>query len=183
MKNITLIGLFLMSIGCSLNKNEAVVETHKSDLGNFNYVNTRNFQDNPYEIDFDVNQINKEERALVIKMNLAEGSYYLSPHTNPKYEFSGVFKITLESNSNIIMYDSLVETPRSYEYRDSVYGGPANFVKENTTYEQKFKVLNDNDFDVKGLVQFTIEPKCTYEEIVFVLSNKSGKMTVTHSKK
>jgi len=183
MKNLTLIGLLLMSISCSLNKNEVIVETHKNDINGISYVNMRNFQEDPYEIDFDVNQINKDEYSMLITMNLDEGVYYFSPNTNPKYGYSGVFKITLEPNPNLLMQDSLIETPKSYEYRDSIYGGPANFVKENTTYEQKFKVLTENDFDVKGLVQFTIEPKCTYEEIVFVLSNKSGKLSVKHSKK
>lgn len=47
-------------------------------------------------------------------------------------------------------------------------------MRENTTYKQALKVNSETDFKVSGLIQFTIEPRCSLEKIGY----KSGSISV-----
>ena len=49
---------------------------------------------------------------------------------------------------------------------------------ESTTYKHDLKVSSDQDFEVGGMVRFTIEPRCTFEGIPFMISSKDGKLSV-----
>ena len=55
-------------------------------------------------------------------------------------------------------------------------GGTVNWVRVNTTYRQKIKVKTQEDFDYVGIVQFTIEPRCTMEKVEYIIKSRSGNL-------
>lgn len=56
--------------------------------------------------------------------------------------------------------------------------GFVKWVRQNTHYKQSLKVLSNENFEVYGYIQFTIEPRCTLEKIPFILSYVDGKLSV-----
>ncbi len=128
----------------------------------------------PYKIDIQINEAGKNEYQLVINMELHNGAHFVSP--NAKRDFTGKFFMDLGSYEHLAFDGILVETPRSVEEIDPhpFVGGPVNWVRENTTYMQSLKLLSNDDFEVFGRIRFTIEPRCTLEEIPFAISYKNG---------
>lgn len=115
------------------------------------------------------------EYVLSIQMNLKKDAYFISP--NAKRAFSGKFTLVLPDSSKIATNGAILETPLSKEEHHKGEG-LVNYVRNNTHYKQTLKVLSDEDFEARGHVQFTIEPRCTMEKVPFVLSHKDGKLTV-----
>lgn len=115
---------------------------------------------------------------LVISITLHKGSYYISP--NSKGENSGKFFMDLGTTTAIEFKGALLEYPLSKEVFENKQR--VNWVKENTTYKQALQVKSLQDFEVFGRIKFTIEPRCTLEEIPFGISYKNGKYTITNPK-
>jgi hypothetical protein len=53
-----------------------------------------------------------------------------------------------------------------------------NWVDVDTRYEYPLTVSTAEDFEVKGMIRFTIEPRCTLEEIPFVITQRSGALSI-----
>jgi len=136
-----------------------------------------------YDIQFHIDKLENNEFQLSISMKLYNGSHYISPHA--KRDFSGKFYMDLGSYTNLSFNDEIIEIPRSVEIIDPhpFTNGTVNWVRVNTIYKQPLQVKSLEDFEVFGRVQFTIEPRCTFEEIPFVISYKDGEMTVKKNPK
>lgn len=136
------------------------------------------YKSQPYEIELDLKKLENNAFDLVINMKLNNGSYYVSP--NSKRDFKGIFTLKLENNEMLEQISKLMETPLSVEEFDPhpFVNGNVNWVKVNTTYKQQYTIKSNKEFEVFGLIQFTIEPRCTLEKIPFVLTYKNGKMNV-----
>jgi len=136
----------------------------------------------PYEVKFQIDRVGDKKYNLVVGMELVEGNKYLSPHTRTK--FKGLFNISLEKNSHLELDSTFIETPRSVEELDMhpFSSGLVNWVKVNTTYQHEVKVISKGDFEIAGMVVFVIEPRCTLEEIEFIISQRSGKMEIREVK-
>ena len=130
---------------------------------------------NPYQLEVTVNSLGDHAYELVIKTQLAEGAYFVSPFS--KGDYKGQFSISLNPNDRIKWAEDLTESPRSIETINPWSGGPVNYVTENTVYTQSFNVTNEADFTIGGEIQFVIEPNCTMEKIPFILSQRNGKVT------
>ena len=91
--------------------------------------------------------------------------------------FSGKFTIVLDEPGKIQALGTLIEKPLSIEELDQ-REGLVNWVRKSTNYRQKLKILSGENFEVRGHVQFTIEPRCTLEKIPFLLSQKDGKLSL-----
>lgn len=111
---------------------------------------------------------------LVIDMRLKDGGHFVSP--NATRDFSGKFTVVIDDNNDFNLVDKLIEMPLSVEEIDPhpFVNGPVNWVRKNTTYTQQIKLNAKNDFEVKGYIQFTIEPKCTLEKVPFIIKKQDG---------
>lgn len=70
------------------------------------------------------------------------------------------------------------EIPKSYAQYDPILKEPVHFVRGKTTYKQKFKVLNKNDFEFSGLIWFVLEPLCAPINVEFLIKKEEGKLMV-----
>ena len=182
MNKLTTFALLLLSISFSTAQQLAVIPPVNTGINIPVSDNGFSINDQDYTLRFDVEQINDKELVLVIAIELHNGSHYISPYA--KRDFSGKFYMDLGSYTDLDFDGSIIETPRSYEEFDyhPFVDGNVNWVRVNTTYTQALKVLSEDDFEVFGRVQFTIEPRCTFEEIPFAISYKDGVMKVTSPK-
>jgi hypothetical protein len=133
---------------------------------------------NPYELTFDIEKEKDDQYSMVTNMKLFGGSFFVSPHSTR--DFSGRFTIELADNYHLTLGEDFKETPRSKEVIDphQFVNGPVNWVQEDTKYEYQLNVTSQEDFDVGGKIIFTIEPKCTLEEIPFMIKFRSGVLTI-----
>ncbi len=120
-----------------------------------------------------VDKQSNKEHLLSIQMNLKQHSYFVSP-TEPG-SFTGKFTIVLTEPQHLQTNGAIMETPLSKVDENE---GFVKLVRENTHYKQSLKVLTNENFEVSGHIQFTIEPRCTLEKIPFILSYVDGKLSV-----
>ncbi len=132
----------------------------------------------PYELTYSVEKIRKGQYRMITTMKLFGGSFYVSPHSTG--DFKGKFTIEIAPNENLTMGADFEETPRSKEVIDPhpFVGGPVNWVNEDTRYEHRLSINSQEDFEVGGKIIFTIEPKCTLEEIPVMFKYRSGVLTI-----
>ncbi|PWK19889.1 hypothetical protein [Xanthomarina spongicola] len=132
----------------------------------------------PYHLDLKIENTETDSKQLVVFITLKGDSYFVSPHA--KKDFKGRFSMTLDESSNLATQGHIIEIPQSVEEIDThhLVDGTVNWVKENTTYKLPLNVNTDKDFEATGAIRFTIEPRCTFEEIPFMISQKSGKLSV-----
>ncbi len=136
----------------------------------------------PYELKFKVNTLNDDTFELEIMVELNNGAHFVSPFA--QQDFKGKFYMDLGSYTHLEFEGDLIETPRSVEeFDDHPYvNGLVNWVRVNTTYRQALKIKLDEDFEVFGRVKFTIEPRCTLEQIPFGISYENGVMKLIDPK-
>ena len=132
----------------------------------------------PYTLSFAIKEGPTNYPTLQVTVHLAEGAFYVSPHS--KRDFKGKFGVNLEDNPHLSLTGDFVETPRTEEEYDPhpFVDGVVNWVRETTTYEYEMTLDSKEDFEVGGAVRFVIEPRCTLEERVFILSMKNGELSV-----
>ena len=136
-----------------------------------------------YSIDFQIEKSDNDDYQLSISMILNNGAHYISPYA--KRDFKGKFYMDLGAHTDLEFVGDIIETPRSIEEFDPhpFVNGTVNWVRVNTTYYQPLQLKSQKDFEVFGRIQFTIEPRCTFEEIPFVISFKNGEMSVKKNPK
>jgi hypothetical protein len=134
--------------------------------------------EHPYELGLRVGNTNVNEHRIIIEIKLFGGSFYASPSSISRN--LGRLVVGIEDNDKVQLGTDFVEVPRSREIFDAhpLVKGNVNWVAEDTSYDYPLTVLTKEDFKVNGMIRFTIEPKCTYEEIPFSISSKDGKLTV-----
>ena len=149
-------------------KNEEITNITQSDLG---------FKGNPYSVKLNVNKMASDTSfELKVKVELDPGAYFVSPKSKDSY--LGFFNIDIENNEHITIDPLITENPASVETLDEYKHEPVNFVTENTTYTVQFTTNSHKDFEVTGVVRFVIEPRCTMEEIPFLIMYRSGKFKI-----
>lgn len=159
--------LFLLTFSCTSTDNAAKEAMQaKADKVIFD----------PYQLNIDIEKAEENSYTMVTAIELAEGAHIASPFSNNNWK--GLFNISIDDSNNLRIDSTLIETPRSTEEIDSFSGGPVNWIRENTIYQQKLSVLTDSDFEVSGLIQFTIEPRCTLEKTPFTLSYHAGELKI-----
>lgn len=171
--------ILLFNCSCtSVNSQETASNTN--ELDSINMMPTH-FNDDVVHVDqlytsiIRVDEVIKNEYRLSVQMNLKNGSYFISP--NEKGDFTGKFIINITDPEKILVDEAIIETPLSKGELNN-HGSLVNWVRENTNYKKTLKVLSNDDFEVSGYIQFTIEPRCTLEKIPFILSNTNGKLSI-----
>ena len=174
MKNTITFLLVLLFISCN-NETPKTITTNNIALNNqpLKVEKTEPFKE-PYTIRFLFETTENNETYLIIEMELRNDSYYVSPYA--KRDFKGKFNASLNDNDYFTLEGELMETPRSVEEIDMhpFVRGTVNWVRVNTIYRQKINIKTQEDFDVIGFVQFTIEPRCTMEKVEYIIKSRSG---------
>ena len=180
MKNVILSLCLLVLLSCKIDNSKTDSNTEpimaqipQSEI-NKQPIYGPNFPSDPYELKLDLHQLNNKTYDLEIKMLLNHNSYYVSP--NAKRDFSGKFTFFVDPTNFFILKNNLIETPLSKEEYDShpFVDGWVNWVRENTSYIQKLEITTSEDFEVRGFIRFTIEPRCTLEKIPLIIKRKNG---------
>lgn len=176
--------LFLIFVSISWTSYSQQTNQIVAALNIENSISTDEFKaiDEPYNIAIDIETTENNNSYLVISMELNNDSYYVSP--NAKRDFKGKFYMDLGSYTNVDFEGKIIETPLSVEEIDlhPFVNGTVNWVRENTTYKQALNLKSKDDFEVYGRIRFTIEPRCTLEEITFGIVRQEGKMKITYPK-
>lgn len=175
-KAILFLYLFLV-LSCKTDSNteRVFVQIPESELNN-QPIYGPNLPAQPYELKLNKHKLSNEIYDLEIQMLLYNDAYYVSP--NEKGDFKGKFTFYVDTNDSFILKSNLIERPLSNEkYHSSTNDkGLTNCVGVDMSYKQKIQITNTEDFEVKGFIQFTIEPRCTLEKIPVIISYKKGLM-------
>jgi len=172
MKKLIIILAVLSSLACNSNDPEPYQTTKPTP----HFLNNSEQVAEPYDLEFKLEGTKKDGYKIVVEFKPHGGSYTASPLSNN--DFTGLFTISLEENDLLSLVGDYEEYPPSEETTDSFSGQPVNWVREHTCYKRLLKLKTEQDFEVSGLVSFTIEPLCTFEEIPFTLSYQSGELTI-----
>jgi len=177
-KLITLLVL-LLSFSCANDKQQsntpkdiAKLEVPKTTIKS----EVLNITDDLYDLQIRIETSENNKQYLVFDMKLHNNSHFISPYA--KRDFKGKFNFNLGSYTNLGFEGNVIETPRSIEEVDEhpFVRGTVNWVRVNTTYKQRLNIKINEDFEVFGRVIFTIEPRCSLEQIPFAISYKNGVM-------
>ena len=128
-------------------------------------------EDSLYTAMIRVDKQSDKEHVLSIQMNLKRNGYFVSPTESGA--FTGKFTIVLTEPQHLQTNGAISESPLS---KVDEHKGFVKLVRQNTHYKQSLKVLSNENFEVYGFIQFTIEPRCSLEKIPFVLSYVDGKL-------
>lgn len=185
MKTILITILLTAGISCMSDKvidqtNILTSETSEPLMGMLPSVNVKPvITSEPYEINLELKKIKTDLYDFEISMKLNNNSHFVSP--NAERDFSGKFTILMNETNKLVAIEDLIETPRSVEEYDPhpFTDGLVNWVRVDTKYNQKLQQKSQDNFEVSGIIQFTIEPRCTLEKIPFTITHLEGKMTVS----
>lgn len=181
--NKSIVLLIILIFNCiSDKKKELMVLSENNKPSKIKGINDfTTVYDKDYTLHFEIKNA-KSNPQLVISIKLHNNSYFVSPYA--KRDFKGKFYMDLGSYKHLNFKDDIIETPRSVEEFDShtFVNGVVNWVRVNTTYKQSLHIKSQEDFVVFGRVRFTIEPRCTLEEIPFGLSYQNGVITLIDPK-
>ncbi len=132
----------------------------------------------PYDIEFELKQTGADMYTLITTIKLHGGSFYVSP--NARRDFKGKFHVEVANHDHVVLEDGFAETPRSMEVVDPhpFIDGTVNWVNVDTRYEHMLTVNSSEDFEIGGKYRFTIEPKCTLEEVPFMIRQRAGVLTI-----
>ena len=181
MKKLIILFIILF-FNCKSDKKQLVAVSESKKLVKSKITNDfTTINDNDYTLHFEIENTDNKP-SLVISVKLHNDSYFVSPNANR--DFKGKFYMNLGSYTHLGFEGDIIEIPRSVEEFDShpYVNGFVNWVKVNTTYKQPLHIKLQEDFVAYGRVRFTIEPRCTLEEIPFIISYKNGVMTLIESK-
>ena len=182
MIKLTTLVIVLLSISYSTRQQQTEPSQETVKLEESEISERFTIKDKDYTLHFEIEKVKNQQPVLVIAIELQNGAHFISP--NAKRDFTGKFYMDLGDYTNLDFEGDVVETPRSVEEFDAhpFMGGLVNWVRVNTTYRQHLEVKSQGDFEVFGRVRFTIEPRCTLEEIPFAISYKDGIMKLIDPK-
>ncbi len=178
MNNLITIALLLLIVGSNIQQSHNEFEITTIEKPGVNEVLTKT--DELYTLQFKIEKTENNKHNLIIAIELHNGSSFISPFE--KKEFKGKFFMDLGSYDQLAFDGNIIETPRSVATFDPYSKEPVIWVIENTTYKQPLNILSEGDFEVFGRVRFTIEPRCSLEEIPFAISYQDGVMTLKSPK-
>ncbi len=173
MKNIIALLVLSVVIGCA-EKTPSIL-AQNSELCRSILINPEESYNHEYDLKLSIEDAGNNQYRLVSVIDFHNGAFTASPLSNN--DFKGLFNIALKENDKVTMDDAFEEIPRSVEEIDW-FGNFVNWVRELTTYKRTLNIKSQEDFKVSGMVSFTIEPTCTFEEIPFDVFYEDGKLWV-----
>lgn len=134
----------------------------------------------PFDIQLDIEKLDKNEYELAVAIKLNKGDYIVSPFSTDG--IYATFSLAIPKNTYLTVAETLSESPKSIPEIDPIINKPVRFVRVNTVYKQKMKVTNEEDFEVSGLIELLLEPSCVPYDVAFSLSYKSGELIAKQTK-
>ena len=182
MKNI--ICLFLLTLLFSCTVQEATAPTDEVvlllpiSMYDSPHIDRDMAMNRPYEINCTVEKNADDKYELIADLQLFGGSFLVSPHSEG--DFKGKFRVEIAPNKDLELGSDFQEIPRTKEVIDPhpFVNGPVNWVVADTKYKYPLTIHSKEDFQIGGKIVFTIEPKCTLEEIPLMFKYKNGVLTV-----
>lgn len=176
MNRILVFVFLLLSIGSltayqQSNKDSTVIHNDKIEKINI---------DKDFELQLQMEKLDNGLYDLSATISLAKGSYIISPFSTDSIYLH--FAMSIPPTYYLISDNKLSETPNSIPEIDPILNEPVRFVRGKTTYKQQIKVINENDFEVSGLIEFLVEPVCVPYDVEFTISKRSGIVTVKKTK-
>ncbi|MCF8463729.1 MAG: hypothetical protein K9G41_02735 [Flavobacteriales bacterium] len=165
----------LLSVANSCTEESITDSAPNAELCRSILINPDLAYNHEYDLTLSIEDAGNGEYKLASVIDFHNGAYTASPLSNNN--FTGAFKVTFHHNDNLTTDDSIEEIPRSVEKID-LFGNLVSWVNEKTTYKKKLKLKSEQDFKVSGVVSFTIEPTCTFEEIPFDIFYINGELRV-----
>lgn len=184
-----LLFLLVFMISCKDQSNYNASENTISELNKSNILQSTSLENtktdaridktksiyNPYQLQVNMDENDKNSFTINVLLKMDDGCYISSHFASG---MKGRFQVIMDENSFLTMDKVIIEEPK---YKMELFKWSEDSVKivrQNTTYRQDVKLLSQEDFEVKGTIQFVIEPKCTMERNTFVISRRNGKMKV-----
>jgi hypothetical protein len=133
--------------------------------------------DQLHDVKLQIEETADDEQNIVIYMYLSS-CQFSSPHLSER--FSGQFTVSLQDNERLVVESQLIASPLRIEEPDihNLDEGLATWFQVNTTHEHQLKVISQGDFEVSGLVSVDIERSGVSKEVEFVITSRSGKLTI-----
>ncbi len=178
MKNVLSLFIMSFSVACAQHDNTPKVPLVQTGQEEYPAIDYSVALEHPYEIAFETVPVNHGQSELHIDIKLFGGSFFVSP--NEKKDFSGKFRVEIAPNDNLQLGADFEEIPTSKKVVDPklFMRGDTYWVRESTQYKYPLQVNTTKDFQIGGKVIFTIEPKCTLEEIPIIFKFKNGELKV-----
>ncbi|PCI94611.1 MAG: hypothetical protein COB15_13910 [Flavobacteriales bacterium] len=170
----------LLIFSCGQAEEQEVTATEPIKEVTSQEKNTNDKNQMHFNISFQLEKVNNEHYNLIAAIDLEGGCFIISPYSPDSILLP--FNLSITENNSLTTDSTLIEFPIAKEEYDSIINGQVRYVRENTTYTQKIKLNNQDDFEVAGKVTLLIEPSCVPYEIDFVISNKDGELTVIKTK-
>ncbi len=182
MNNLITLAILLSTF--SLSTNQPQTDTTLEKSVDEKPVTFKEFSVNheDYTLHFSLEKGKGLKHILVVAIELHNNSYFVSP--NSKRDFKGKFRGDFGATENIDFYGDFVETPLSVEVFDThpYVRGTVNWVREKTIYKQPLLLKTQEYFQVYGRIIFTIEPRCTLEQIPFSIVHENGELVFVEPK-
>lgn len=156
--------------------NLAVISEAPKPFYEIEFYNKQIVNDSLYNLEFGIEKSSDGIYTLVATIDLLNGSYVISPLSNN--HFKGTFEFDLSFSPHISVDKAIEETPPSIESIDPFEHVPVNYVREKTTYRRTLHVFTTEDFDAGSKITFTIEPRCTFEEIPLMIKQRNGVLSI-----
>ena len=180
MNKTFVIPLLLLTLSCSTEGNQSDSTNEQVNLEQPESLEL-SVIDESYTLTLQIDELESEDYLLSAKIDFIDSSYVVSPFSEDT--IFGKFVVSIEENSNILLESSISELPNSIEEFDPIINQPVRFIRENTTFKKKLKVLSKDDFQVTGEIWFVLEPRCIPEEIKFTISSNSGLLKIEKNEK
>ena len=166
----------VLFLGINSSTQQSNIEIKTTKIEESKTFEALTIKDELYTLHFKIEKTENNKHSLIVDIELHDGSSFISPHE--RKEFKGKFYMDLGDYDQLNFDGDIIETPRA----NAIFYGssfkPVIWVKENTTYKQPLNILSDDNFEVFGRVIFTIEPRCTLEQIPFAIKYQDGVMTL-----
>ena len=169
MKGLTILFFVFMAFGCA---DEAIVNSEFHAVTMLEPIQ----EDELYALKFEIDKDAESNYLLKVTIDLFKDSYVVSPVSKELY--LGRFLISVTDSTQLSVDHEFKESPKSVLSEDPFGNGPVYNVYEKTSYTKKIEILDNNDFEVEGRITFTIEPRCTFEEIRFQITQNDGELSV-----
>ena len=92
-------------------------------------------------------KLNDSEGEISIKANIQETFHLFSQKTDPA---TGIpLSFTFKKNGNYAKIGKTVEPKPHKDFYDDLMGGQAKYFEKEVVFQQKIKLLNENDFDIE----------------------------------
>lgn len=131
----------------------------------------------PYLVNIEIEKDMAGDFYLVSTIDFVDSAYVASPFSSKN--FTGKFKADFKENKHASLHETLTATPKPMP-KFSKYGTNEvdDWIREKTTFRQRIVLSKDVDFEIEGRLSFTIEPRCSFELVPFIIAYKNGRMTV-----